>query len=127
MHIVVLHTAVISDAPKGFGKGKKKGKQSFICKDRNLIESHCSSAQARLWAGVTEKSFAGSCRPKGTFPSRGSGFSSSEKGFVSTVIGRKSHMKIGLKSRMHCQLECKLLWENLWRSAILPCRNQRNW
>lgn len=57
----------------------------------------------------------------GIFTSRGSGFSSSEKGFMSTARGRKSHMKIGPRSCMHCQLECKLLWENLQRSAILPC------
>lgn len=122
---VVLHPNVICDALKG--SGKEKGKGAFICKEEYLIESCCGKAQARLWAGVREQSFAGSSRPKGVFPSWGSGFGSSEKGFVSPVIGRKSHMKIGLKSCTRCQLECKLLWENLRRSAILPCRNQRNW
>lgn len=124
---VVLHPNVIYNAPKGFGKGKEKRKGAFICKEEYGVGSCCSMAQARLWAGVREQSCAGSSRPKGISPSRGSGFSSSEKGFVSTVIGRKSHTKIGLKSCTHCQLECKLLWENLQRSAILPCRNQRNW
>lgn len=126
---VVLHPNVICDVPKGLGKGKGKEKRKgvFIHKEEYRIGSCCSTAQTRLWAGVRQQSCAGSSRPKGIFLSRRSGFSSSEKGFVSTAIGKKSHMKIGLKSCLRCQLECKLLWENLQTSAILPCRNQRNW
>lgn len=123
---IYLHPNVIGDTPKGFEKGKEKGKGAFICKEEYLIES-CSTAQAGLQASVRKQSFAGRGRPKGIFLSRGSGFGSSEKGFVLTVIGRKSHMKIGLESCTCCQLECKLLWENLRRSAMVPCRNQRNW
>lgn len=39
--------------------------------------SCCSMAQARFWVGVREQSFAGSSRPRGIFPIRGSDFSSS--------------------------------------------------
>jgi len=31
-------------------------------------------------------------------------------------------MEIGPRSGTHCQLECKLLRENLQRSAVLLCR-----
>jgi len=122
-----LCPSVACDAPKGFGKGKEKGKGASTCKEEYRVGSGCSMARARLWAGVRRRSCAGSSRPKGIFPSRVSGYSSSEKGFVSTVTGRKSHMKTRLKPCTRCQLECKLLWENLWRRATLPCRNQRNW
>lgn len=89
--------------------------------------SSCSMAQAKFRAGEREQSFAGSSRPRGIFPIKRSDFSCSEKDFMLTVIGRKSHTKIGLKFCTHCQLKCKLPWENLQRSAVSPCRKQRNW
>lgn len=64
-------------------------------------------------------------RTKAVFPSKGSGFSSSEKSFVSTVIGRKNCMTIGLESCTHHQLECKLLWQNLTEECSIAMQNSK--
>lgn len=105
-------------------KGKENGKGAFIWKEEYLIESFIT-APASLWAGLREQTFAGSSRTKAVFPSKGSGFSSSEKSFVSTVIGRKNCMTIVLESCTHHQLECKLLWQNLTEECSIAMQNSK--